>query len=214
DRLALRRLLPERGGKIADVCGGFGRLAAEYIDRYAEAYLIDYAPSLLEQAQAEYGSRLRIAQGSVYAMPFDAGEFDAVIMVRAAHHLTDLNAAVAELARILKSGGLAVIEIANKCGLFEIARRCCGRSALRPFSLEPESRGKAIFFYFHPRCVERIFEQNHLRVKKTLAVSGLRRHVSQKFACAPLLYALEYLLQYTIGFFKWSPSLYYLLVRE
>jgi ubiquinone/menaquinone biosynthesis C-methylase UbiE len=182
DRLALRRLLPQRGGKIADVCGGFGRLANEYIDRYTEAYLFDYAPNLLEQAKTAYGGRLHIMQGSVYAMPFKTNEFDTVIMVRAAHHLTDFNAAIGELARVLKSGGCAIIEIANKCNL--------------------------------SRYAECIFEQNGLRVKRTLAVSGLRRHISAKFKCALLLYALEYVLQYTIGYFKWSSSVYYLLVSD
>jgi ubiquinone/menaquinone biosynthesis C-methylase UbiE len=146
-------------------------------------------------------------------MPFEAGEFDALVMVRAALHLTDLNAAAAEIARVLKSGGVAVIELANKRSLAEITRRFCGRSALHPFSLEPESRGTTGFYYFHPHYAERIFERNGLRVKKTLAVTGIRRHVRTKFF-TPLLYALEYLLQYMIGGFKWSPSLYYLLVRE
>ena len=213
-RLALRRLLPKRGGKIADVCGGFGRLTNEYIDRYKESYLFDYAPNLLEQAKTEYGDRLRIVQGSVYAMPFETGKFDAVIMVRAAHHLTDLNAAVKELSRILKNGGLAIIEISNKRNFFEIVRWCCGCSALHPFSLETESRNKAGFFYYHPRYVERIFKQNNMRIRKTIAVSGLRRHVSTKFKYVPLFYALEYFFQNTIGHFKCSPSLYYLLVRE
>jgi len=161
----------------------------------------------------DFCDRLRIVQGSVYAMPFETGKFDAVIMVRAAHHLSDLNAAVAELARILKIGGIAIIEIANKRSLFEIARRCCGRSALHPFLLDPESRNKAGFFYFHPRYVERIFKQNNMRVKKTLAVSGLR-NITTKFPCAPLFYALEYLIQYLFGWIKLSPSIYYLLVRE
>jgi ubiquinone/menaquinone biosynthesis C-methylase UbiE len=214
DRLALRRLLPKRGGKIADVCGGFGRLTNEYIDRYTEAYIFDYAPNLLEQAKAAYGDRLRIVQGSVYAMPFVTCEFDAVIMVRAAHLLKDLNAAVTELARILKIGGIAIIEIANKRNLFEIALWGFGHSTLQPFSLEPESRNKAGFFYYHPRYVERIFKQNNMRIKKTIAVSGLRRYVFTKFKYAPLFYALEYLFQNTIGHFKCSPSLYYLLVRS
>jgi ubiquinone/menaquinone biosynthesis C-methylase UbiE len=184
DRLALRRLLPKRGGKIADVCGGFGRLTNEYIDRYKESYLFDYAPNLLEQAKEAYGDRLRIVQGSVYAMPFDTGEFDAVIMVRAAHLLKDLNAAIAELSRILKIGGIAIIEIANKRNLFEIALWCFGHSALHPFTLEPENKVIPCFYYYHPLYIERIFKQNGLCVKKTL------------------------------GLFKLSSSIYYLLVKE
>jgi len=184
DRLALRRLLPKQGGKIADVCGGFGRLANEYINRYMEAVLFDYAPNLLEQAKAEYGDKLRIVQGTIYAMPFVTCEFDAVILIRAAHLLKDINTAIAELARILKIGGIAIIEIANKRNLFEIALWCFGHSTLNPFSLEPENKGISYFNYYHPLYVERIFKQNGLCVKKTL------------------------------GLFKLSPSIYYLLVKE
>jgi len=184
DRLALRRLLPRHGEKIADVCGGFGRLANEYINKYTEAILFDYATNLLEQAKAEYGDKLQIVQGTVYSMPFKSCEFDAVIMVRSAHLLTDLNTAIKEIARILKIGGIAIIEIANKRTLFEIVLWCFGRSALRPFSQEPENKVIPCFHYFHPHYVERIFKQNGLRVKKTL------------------------------GWFKLSPSIYYLLVKE
>jgi ubiquinone/menaquinone biosynthesis C-methylase UbiE len=216
DRLALRRLLPLNrryagNGKIADVCGGFGRLAGEYLGGYKEAYLFDYAPNLLNQAKAVYGDRLNVVQGSVFKMPFASGEFDALIFIRAAHFFNDLNAAVAELSRILKNGGTAVVEIANKRNLPEIFRRLRGRSPLHPFSVEPECNNKAgVFYWFHPRHVEQIFYKNGLRVKKVLAVSGLRLYISNNFLEA-LLYALELFLQYTFGRLKWSPSLYYLL---
>ena len=213
DRLALRRLLPERGERFVDVCGGYGRLAHEYLDIVKEAFLFDYAPSLLAQAKERYGGRLQTVQGTVYEMPFATGEFDALILIRAAHHLTDLNRAVGELTRILKNGGIAVIEIANKRSIFEIARWLCGRSTMRPFSPEPASRNKVGFYYYHPRYVERIFHQNGLRVKKTVAVSGLRRHVRANSKAVPLLYALEYLLQYTIWWIKWSASIFYLLEK-
>ena len=214
DRLALRRLLPKQGEKIIDVCGGFGRLAGEYLDKYKEACLFDYAPNLLSAAKKTYGNRLQTVQGSVYEMPFKSGEFDTLIMVRAAHLLTDLNMAVKESSRILKNHGSAVIEIANKRNIFEIARRLCGRSALHPFSLETESRHKIGFFCYHPRHIEQIFRQNGLLIKKVLSVSGLRRHVSKSFWGIPLLCALEYLLQYTVGRIKWGASLFYLLEKS
>ena len=184
DRLALRRLLPKHGDKFVDVCGGYGRLADEYSGKYKEAYLFDLAPNLLAQAKNTYGDRLKTVQGSVYDMPFDTGKFDALIMVRAALHLTDLNAAVKELNRILKDKGAAVIEIANKRNFFEILRWLFRRSAFRPFSMETESIHKTGFFWYHPRYVEQIFRQNGFNIKKV------------------------------VGWLKWSPSIFYLLKKE
>ena len=214
DRLALRRLLPKHGGKFVDVCCGYGRLTNEYLGRYKEVFLFDCAPNLLSQAKNAYGGLVNIVQGSVYKMPFTAGEFDALIMVRAAHHLTDLNAAVGELARILKNNGAAVIEIANKHNFFEILCWLCGRSKLKPFTVEPERKHKEAFFWFHPRYAERIFMNNGLYVKKTLAVSGLRSHAFQIFFWEALLCAVECFLQYTIGRLKWSASVFYLLQKN
>jgi hypothetical protein len=85
---------------------------------------------------------------------------------------------------------------------------------LRPFLPEPSSRNTVGFYYYQPRYVEQIFHKNGLRVKKTVAVSGLRRHVSANCKGILLLCALEYFLQYTIWWIKWSTSIFYLLENE
>ncbi|MDR2431478.1 MAG: methyltransferase domain-containing protein [Candidatus Margulisbacteria bacterium] len=211
DRLALRRLLPKTGEKFLDVCGGFGRLADEYLGRYTEVCLFDYAENLLKQARAAHSPKLKTAQGSVYALPFADGEFDALIMVRAAHHLADFPAAIAETARVLKPGGRAVVEIANKRNLLEILRWCLGRSQMRPFALEPTSRGAKGVWNFHPLYAEQVFRESGLRIKKSLSVSGLRFGPLKKILGRRLLCALEYPSQ-RLGM-KLTPSLYYLLEK-
>jgi len=207
DRLALRRMLPKHGDKIVDVCGGYGRLTGEYIERYKDAYLFDLSSNLLEQSKNTYGDRIKIVQGSVYEMPFACGEFDALIMVRTALHLTDFIAAVKELNRILKNNGTAIIEIANKRNLHEVIKRLCGCSAMHPFSLEPEGRFKTDFIYYHPRYIEHIFRQNGFKIVKTIAVTGkrTRKNIFGFF--------FEYLHQYLFGWLKWSLSIYYLLTK-
>ncbi|MDR1998244.1 MAG: class I SAM-dependent methyltransferase [Candidatus Margulisbacteria bacterium] len=214
DHLALRRLLPPAGEKFIDVCGGFGRLAGEYLDKYPEVCLFDYARNMLELARRERGARLKTVQGSVYQLPFADGEFDVLAMIRASHHLADFPAALAEIARVLKPGGQAVLEIANKRNLLEILRALSGRSKMRPFSLEPASRNAQGFFNFHPRYVEAAFARQNLRVKKILAVSSLRLGLLKKLLGYPVLSALEYVLQGPTGRLRLSPSLYYLLEKQ
>jgi len=212
DRLALRRLLPKTGEKFVDVCGGFGRLADEYLHRYKEVSLFDYAQNLLEQARAAHGDKLKTVQGSVYALPFAKDEFDALICIRASHHLADLAKAVAELARVLKPGGQAIIEIANKRNILEILRWLGGRSKMRPFSLSPADRNGKGFYNFHPRYVREIFRQNNFKIKKVLGVSNFRIGFLKKLG-APLLCFAERLTQGISGRLKLSPSLYYLLEK-
>lgn len=213
DRLVLRRLLPKAGEKFADICGGFGRLAGEYLGRYKETCLFDYAPNLLAQAKDKYGDALKTVQGSVYELPFEKDEFDSLIMVRAAHHLNDLPKAVGELARVLKTGGRAIVEIANKRNLLEILRWLFKRSAMRPFSLEPTSRNQAGFYNFHPKYVEKIFRQNNLRIKKVLGADNFRAGFLKKLGSPALCFA-ERLTQGLSGRLKLSPSIFYLLEKQ
>ena len=149
----------------------------------------------------------------MYKLPFADGEFDAVSMVRAAHHLADLPAAVAEIARVLKPGGHAVVEVANKRNILEILRWCLGRSKMRPFALEPTSRKAKGFYNFHPQYAEKFFKQNNLRIKKTLGVSNFRLPILKKIFGTPLLCFKERLVQGVSGWLKLSPSVYYLLEK-
>ena len=119
----------------------------------------------------------------------------------------------AELTRILKPGGRAVIEIANKRNILEILRWCLGRSQMRPFSPEPASRNRAGFYNFHPRRTEEIFRQNGLKIKKVLGVSNFRAGFLKKLG-APVLCFAERLAQGLSGRLKLSPSLFYLLEKQ
>jgi len=213
DRLALRCLLPKTGNKIADFCGGYGRLADEYLIKFKEAYLFDCAPGLLKQAKEKYGDSLQITQGTIYETPFEPCEFDSVIMIRASHFLSDLNSAVKEINRVLKNGGNAVIEIANKRNIFEISRWLRRKSSLRPFSFEPENENNMGFFWYHPKHVEQIFRQNGLIIKKVIAASWFCRKFSKMFWNTKLLCAMEQFFQNTVGRIKWTASLFYLLEK-
>ncbi|GBR75274.1 hypothetical protein NO1_2286, partial [Candidatus Termititenax aidoneus] len=115
--------------------------------------------------------------------------------------------------RVLKTGGRAVIEIANKKNILEILRWCFGRSKMRPFALPPSRRGVQDFYNFHPRYAEKIFKQNNLRIKKTLGASNFRLPLLKKVFGTPLLCFKERLVQGFSGWLKLSPSVYYLLEK-
>ena len=55
DRMAIRKLLPKRMEKFADIGGGYGRLANEYIKRARKVFIFDY--SMLDRVQLQRSRR-------------------------------------------------------------------------------------------------------------------------------------------------------------
>src|SRR5204862_7644270 len=60
------------------------------------------------------GKRAVLAQGDAGALPFAAGAFDRVYCSEVLEHVVDPPAAVAEIARVLAPGGVAVLSVPNE----------------------------------------------------------------------------------------------------
>lgn len=56
----------------------------------------------------------RFQQGSLYELPFADGSFDAIVCSDVLEHLTDLRRALRELRRVLRPGGLLLIDTINR----------------------------------------------------------------------------------------------------
>ena len=99
ERIALRRLLPSRGGRIAEIGAGFGRLADLYLG-YEQIVLFDYSRTMLSDAVRRWGDDKRFVfiAGNLYQMPLADQSLDALVMVRVMHHLADIPAALAPVA--------------------------------------------------------------------------------------------------------------------
>ena len=123
ERAALRALLPASGELLIEVGAGYGRLADLY-HGYQRVVLLDYARSQLEEAQKYLPGpdRYTFVVGDVYRLPFVDSLFDALTMVRVLHHLADVPHALAEMQRVIRPEGVAVLEHASKHHLKAIAR--------------------------------------------------------------------------------------------
>lgn len=216
DRLAIRRLLPQKMDNFVDIAGGYGRLANEYLGRAKSATIFDYSKTELAQAKAEFGDKIHTKSGDIYNIPFKDNTFDALLMVRATHHFADMPKVTAELYRILKPGGVAVIEVANKRTLPKIFRYWFRGSDVNPFDKQPstlKNLNKDGFYNYHPAYIEQVFEAAGFEIESILSVSNFRSGTLKKIFTPNFLIALEKPTQYLFSPIKFAPSIYYKLQK-
>ena len=214
DRMVIRRLLPKRMEKFADIGGGYGRLANEYLKRARKVYIFDYSKTELAQAKEIYGDRVETKAGDIYKLPFKDNELDGLMMVRVTHHLKDMPKAMSELYRVLKPGGVAVIEVANKRTLPKMARFVTFRSKVNPFSKEVANYKEISadgFYNYHPKYVEEIFKNTGFKRERVLSVSNFRSKTLKKVFKTDNLVKMEGAAQTALAPIRFAPSIYYKL---
>ena len=134
DRISLRSMLPRTGDRLIEVGAGFGRLADEYAG-YREVVLLDLSGVQLDAARERFGRnpRYSVVEGDAFHLPFPDASFDAVVCVRVIHHFEDPAPAIAEMARVLRPGGVLVLESSNKRNVKAIALYLLRRRRDSPF---------------------------------------------------------------------------------
>ena len=136
------------------------------------------------------------------------------MMVRVTHHLKYMDKAMAELYRVLKPGGVAVIEVANKRTLPKMARFITGRSKVNPFDKKVANYkeiSKDGFYNYHPKYVEEIFENTGFKTEKVLSVSNFRSRSLKKIFKTNNLVKMEDKAQTALAPIRFAPSIYYKL---
>ena len=136
------------------------------------------------------------------------------MMIRVTHHLKHMDKAIAELYRVLKPGGVAVIEVANKRTLPKMARFVTGRSKVNPFD-QKVANYKEIsadgFYNYHPKYVENIFDKTGFKTEKVLSVSNFRSRGLKKLFGTQNLVKMENSAQKLLAPVRFAPSIYYKL---
>jgi SAM-dependent methyltransferase len=213
ERAALRRLLPPTGRRLIDVGGGYGRLAPLYRG-YDQVVIFDYALSQLRQAQELWGAhgrgrrpRYTYVAGDFYHLPFAAGVFDTVTMVRTLHHAADAPRVLQGTAEILAPGGTLVLEFANKRNLKAVARYLAGRQTWSPWDREP-AEFVELNVDFHPAWVAERLREAGLQVRERRAVSTFRVGLLKRLVPTPVLVTLDRLVQPLGGLAPVSPSVF------
>lgn len=113
DRLenSLLMLGDERSESLLEVGYGSGLLLPELSRRTSKLVAIDIhgqADDVYRMLEHEH-VQATLLQASLYQMPFDDGEFDALACFSVLEHLTDLDAAFREFARVTRPGAVLAL---------------------------------------------------------------------------------------------------------
>lgn len=115
-RLGLERMVPGTGPlrilDLASACGGNFATLGEY----GQAVGIDISDHALRYCR-EKGVR-RVVKGDVQSLPFAGAAFDAVVSFDVYEHLNEDLDAMRETARVLKPGGLLLVNVPAFMALF------------------------------------------------------------------------------------------------
>ena len=87
------------------------------IEQRAQAYGIDISPNVVSAAQGIFNDGIRPSQllvSDARSLPFHGGQFDLVYTMGTVEHFADTDSAIAEIHRVLKPGGRAVVGVPNK----------------------------------------------------------------------------------------------------
>jgi SAM-dependent methyltransferase len=221
--IAIRRLLRgRRFGHAVDIGGGYGRLSvvlAAYADRVT---LVDPSTQQLDLSRHMFPDHQCIERQLMDAanLRFSTGTVDLVALIRVLHHLPDPEAELTEMARILKPGGLALVEVANSANAHRRVARLLhrqGRVPAAPVDLRSEesrNRGTAPYFNHHPRTVIGQFNAVGLDVLNVLSVSNLRHPLIKAIGPRRAMLVVEQAVQQPLGSFYFGPSAFFLLQKR
>ena len=117
DRLGIRV-----GSRVLDLGCGQGRHAFEALRRGAQVVAADLddealadvdamAEAMAEAGEVPTGGGLTIQRADALHLPFEDGAFDVVIVSEVLEHIPNDLAAIAEIQRVLRPGGLAAITV-------------------------------------------------------------------------------------------------------
>jgi demethylmenaquinone methyltransferase / 2-methoxy-6-polyprenyl-1,4-benzoquinol methylase len=105
------------GDRVLDSCCGTGDLAVASVRAGARVTGLDFSERMLERARRK-AADVEWVQGDALALPFEDGSFDAATVGFGVRNLDDLQRGLAELRRVLRTGGrVAILEITRPLGL-------------------------------------------------------------------------------------------------
>jgi SAM-dependent methyltransferase len=214
--MAIQRMLRgKRFGHAVDVGGGFGRLSvvlADYADRVT---LVDSSIQQLDLSKNFLARHPRVDSRLMAAseLGFPDASVDLVTMIRVMHHLPDPTAVFSEVARILRPGGIAIIEAANTMHAVSRLRYMMRGERVPAAAVDIGSHGDIPYVNHHPETVQGQLEAAGLHVRRRLSVSNLRHPVLKLVMPKRVMLAMEDKAQERLAGIHFGPSIFFLLEK-
>jgi ubiquinone/menaquinone biosynthesis C-methylase UbiE len=222
EEVAIRRLLKGKHFKhAADVGGGYGRLCLLLEDFADKVTLAEPSQQQLDIAKVFLKTHPEIERKLTQAddLSFKNGSLDLITLIRVMHHLPDPSTEFAELARVLKSGGYAIVEVANYAHARNRLKHFVKGKKLpvEPVDIRSAAnrREDEIPFVNHnPKTVLAQLEKAGLKVEKTLSVSNLRSPTLKKIVPKVVMLGVEKRLQKPLSKSYFGPSIFFLAKKS
>jgi len=104
---------PRPGDEVLDIATGAGHTAMALAPHVRRVTAYDITPEMLEETARNAAARglanVVTRLGAAEKLPFEDASFDIVTVRQAPHHFSDIRAALAEMARVVRPGGRVVI---------------------------------------------------------------------------------------------------------
>lgn len=101
------------GGDVLDAGCGTGSGTALLADEADRAVGVDVSQPVVAEATRHHGDRAEFVCGDVRRLPFESAQFDVVACFETLGQVTDTEAVLTELRRVLRPGGLLLVSAPN-----------------------------------------------------------------------------------------------------
>lgn len=179
-------LLPARMERVLDIGCGPAVMEGPLLARAGEVWGIDASDRMVAFGRTRMlghpeGGRCRLSVGDIQSLAFADASFDAVLSMGVLEYLLSYDRALAEIRRVLRPGGVAVITVPSRVSAYHLARERA--EALRGLAKRALGRPPAASRRFVTnRCVPS-------RLDRQLEEAGLRK-VEARY-CNFILYPLH-----------------------
>jgi len=219
--LAISRLLKDSHfNTAADIGGGYGRLTA-FLTLFAKkVFLIEPSAKQRKLAQSYLKGlkNISISSGTTQKSGLPDNSQDLVLVIRVMHHLPDPNSSLNEIHRILKPGGILLLEFANSLHFKSRINSILSGQPILPTPLDRRSgasirRHTIAFVNHHPDSVFKLLSRTGFAIDRVHSVSNFRSPFLKKYLPQKILLGLEKYFQKPLAPIYFGPSIFVLAHR-
>jgi len=205
---------PSKRNKIIDIGAGFGRHTPVYASLFKDCVLLDPAEKLLDEAKSRLKKypNLNFKLGKAGELPLGNSQFEAALIIRVIHHLSEPKKAFLEAQRALKPQGYLILEFANKIHFRSKLKAWLRGDFSFGKNLEPSELGdeKIHFLNHHPQKIENDLKKAGFKIIDQLSVSNFRTLFFKKILPLRIILLLEAISQRFLAKFYFGPSIFLL----